>query len=132
MFDPNPRVVFVQGIGLVAAAKNAKEANLSRDFAYRAINVMRGAHALGGYISLTEGESYAVEYWPLELYKLTLAPPPDELAGRVAFVTGGAGGIGGAVARSLASRGACVVVCDLDEEGGGGEGGKPPRPGVPP
>src|ERR687894_574100 len=117
MFDPNPRVVFVQGIGLVAAAKNAKEANLSRDFAYRAINVMRGAHALGGYISLTEGESYAVEYWPLELSKLTLAPPPDELAGRVAFVTGGAGGIGSALARSLASRGACVVVCDLDEEG---------------
>src|SRR5215204_2486287 len=89
MFDPNPRVVFVQGLGLVAAAKNAKEANLSRDFAYRAINVMRGAHALGGYVSLTEEESYAVEYWPLELYKLTLAPPPDELAGRVAFVTGG-------------------------------------------
>ena len=117
MFDPNPRVVFIAGLGLVAAAKNAKEANLSRDFVYRAINVIRGAHALGGYVSLTEEESYAVEYWPLELYKLTLAPPPDELAGRVAFVTGGAGGIGSAVARSLASRGACVVVCDLDEEG---------------
>jgi rhamnulose-1-phosphate aldolase/alcohol dehydrogenase len=119
MFDPNPRVVLVAGLGLVAAAKNAKEANLSRDFVYRAINVIRGAHALGGYVSLTEEESYAVEYWPLELYKLTLAPPPDELAGRVAFVTGGAGGIGSAVARSLASRGACVVVCDLDEEGAG-------------
>jgi rhamnulose-1-phosphate aldolase/alcohol dehydrogenase len=117
MFDPNPRLVFIAGVGLIAAAKSAKEANLSRDFAYRAINVMRGAHALGGYVSLTEEESYAVEYWPLELYKLTLAPPPDELAGRVAFVTGGAGGIGSAVARSLASKGACLVVCDLDEEG---------------
>jgi len=117
MFDPNPRVVFIAGVGLVAAAHNAKEANLSRDFAYRAINVMRGAHALGGYVSLTEEESYAIEYWPMELYKLTLAPPPRELAGRVAFVTGGAGGIGGAVARSLAAQGACVVACDLDEEG---------------
>jgi rhamnulose-1-phosphate aldolase/alcohol dehydrogenase len=117
MFDPNPRVVFIAGVGLVAAAQNAKEANLSRDFAYRAINVMRGALAVGGYVSLTEEESYAVEYWPMELYKLTLAPPPKELAGEVAFVTGGAGGIGGAVARSLAAQGACVVACDLDEEG---------------
>ena len=131
MFDPNPRVVLIEGIGLVAAANNAKEANLSRDFAYRAINVMRGANALGGYVSLTEEESYAVEYWPLELYKLTLAPPPDELAGRVAFVTGGAGGIGGAVARSLASRGACIVVCDLDEEGAGEVADSLAEPSIP-
>ncbi len=131
MFDPNPRVVFVKGLGLIASAQNAKEANLSRDFAYRAINVMRGAHALGGYVSLTEEESYRVEYWPLELYKLTLAPPPDELAGRVAFVTGGAGGIGGAVARSLASKGACVVVCDLDEEGAKEVADDLAEPGIP-
>ena len=130
MFDPNPRVVFVAGVGLVAAAKNAKEAALSRDFAYRAIAVMRGAHALGGYVSLTEEESYRVEYWPLELYKLTLAPPPGELAGRVAFVTGGAGGIGGAVARSLASKGACVVACDLDEEGAREVAEGLPQPGI--
>ncbi len=117
MFDPNPRVVLIPGVGLVGAAHNAKEANLSRDFAYRAINVMRGAHALGGYVSLSEEESYAVEYWPMELYKLAQAPPPRELAGRVAFITGGAGGIGSAVARSLATEGACVVACDLDEEG---------------
>ena len=117
MFDPSPRVVWIQGVGLVGAAHNHKEATLSRDFAYRAINVMRGAHAVGRYVSLTEEESYAVEYWPLELYKLSLAPFPKELAGEVAFVTGGAGGIGSAVARSLASEGACVVVCDLDEDG---------------
>ena len=130
-FDPNPRVVLIAGLGLVAAAKNAKEANLSRDFVYRAINVIRGAHALGGYVSLTEEESYAVEYWPLELYKLTLAPPPEELAGRVAFVTGGAGGIGSAVARALASRGACVVVCDLDEEGADEVAEGLTEPGIP-
>jgi rhamnulose-1-phosphate aldolase/alcohol dehydrogenase len=117
MFDPNARVVLIPGVGLIGAAHNVKEADLSRDFAYRAINVMRGAYALGGYVSLTEEESYAVEYWPLELYKLTQAPPPRELAGRVAFITGGAGGIGSAVAKSLAGEGACVVVCDLDEEG---------------
>ncbi len=130
MFDPNPRVVFIAGVGLVAAAQNAKEANLSRDFAYRAINVMRGALAVGGYQSLTEEESYAVEYWPMELYKLTLAPPPKELAGEVAFVTGGAGGIGGAVARSLAAQGACVVACDLDEEGARAVAEGLPQPGI--
>ncbi len=130
MFDPNPRVVLIPGVGLVGAAHNAKEAALSRDFAYRAINVMRGAHALGGYISLTEEESYAVEYWPLELYKLAQAPPPRELAGRVAFVTGGAGGIGSAVARSLATEGACVVACDLDEEGAREVAESLPQPGI--
>jgi rhamnulose-1-phosphate aldolase/alcohol dehydrogenase len=130
MFDPNPRVVWIQGVGLVGAAHNHKEASLSRDFAYRAINVMRGAHAVGGYISLTEEESYAVEYWPLELYKLSLAPPPKELAGEVAFVTGGAGGIGSAVARSLAAQGACVVACDLDEEGAREVAGSLPQPGI--
>jgi rhamnulose-1-phosphate aldolase/alcohol dehydrogenase len=130
MFDPNPRVVLIRGVGLVGAAHNAKEANLSRDFAYRAINVMRGAHALGGYVSLTEEESYAVEYWPLELYKLAQAPPPRELAGRVAFVTGGAGGIGSAVARSLAMEGACVVACDLDAEGAREVADGLPQPGI--
>ena len=130
MFDPNPRIVLIQGAGLVAAAKNAGEANLSRDFYHRAIAVMRGAHALNGYVSLTEEESYAVEYWPLELYKLTLAPPPGELAGRVAFVTGGAGGIGSAIARSLSSQGACIVACDLDEAGAKEVTSDLPQPGI--
>jgi rhamnulose-1-phosphate aldolase/alcohol dehydrogenase len=130
MFDPNPRVVLIQGLGLIGAAKNAREAGLSQDFYHRAIAVMRGAHALGGYVSLTEEESYAVEYWPLELYKLTLAPPPGELAGKVAFVTGGAGGIGSAVARALASKGACVVVCDLEEESAREVADDLPEPGI--
>jgi rhamnulose-1-phosphate aldolase/alcohol dehydrogenase len=130
MFDPNPRVVIIQGVGLVGAAHNHKEASLSRDFAYRAINVMRGAHALGGYVSLTEEESYAIEYWPLELYKLAQAPTPRELAGEIAFVTGGAGGIGSAVARSLAAQGTCVVACDLDEEGAQEVAESLPQPGI--
>jgi rhamnulose-1-phosphate aldolase/alcohol dehydrogenase len=119
MFDPNPRVVLVPGVGMVTIGKDLKAARLSRDLYHRAIEVMRGAAGIDEFISLTEGESYAVEYWPLELYKLSLAPASAELAGRVALVTGGAGGIGSAVARAFTEAGALVVVTDLDAAAAG-------------
>ncbi len=115
--DPDARVVLIQHVGLVGVAPTPKNARLSRDLYHRAIEVMAGAHALGGFTSLDESESFAVEYWPLELYKLSLAPPPGELQGTVALVTGAAGGIGRAVVDELSSAGACVVAYDLDGEG---------------
>jgi rhamnulose-1-phosphate aldolase/alcohol dehydrogenase len=115
--DPDPRVVLVQHLGLMGVGASTKEARLSRDLYHRAIEVMAGAHALGGFTSLTEEESFAVEYWPLELYKLSLRPPPGELQGKVALVTGAAGGIGRAVVDDFAGAGACVVAFDLDGEG---------------
>jgi rhamnulose-1-phosphate aldolase/alcohol dehydrogenase len=117
MDDPSPRVVLIQGVGMVGVGRNRKAANLSRDLYHRAIAVMGGASALGGFVSLTETESFAVEYWPLERYKLSLAPALRELEGRVAFVTGGAGGIGSATCEALAEDGACIVVADIDAVG---------------
>ncbi|HWC26867.1 MAG TPA: bifunctional aldolase/short-chain dehydrogenase [Solirubrobacteraceae bacterium] len=115
--DPDARVVLIQHVGLVGIGTTPKACRLSRDLYHRAIEVMAGAHALGGFTSLSAQESFAVEYWPLELYKLTQAPPPGELQGKVALVTGAAGGIGRAIVRSLAGAGACVVGFDLDAGG---------------
>jgi rhamnulose-1-phosphate aldolase/alcohol dehydrogenase len=115
--DPDARIVLVQGLGLVATGTTTKLSKISRDLYHRAIEVMAGAEALGEFVSLDSAESFAIEYWPLELYKLAQAPAPGELQGKVALVTGGAGGIGRAILDTLADAGACVIAFDLDESG---------------
>ena len=115
--DPSPRVIVLQGLGLVSVGRTLKAARLARDLYHRAIAVMRTASGLGGFVSLSDEESFAIEYWPLELYKLSLAPPPRELQGSVVFITGAAGGIGASVARRLAGEGACIVATDIDADG---------------
>jgi rhamnulose-1-phosphate aldolase/alcohol dehydrogenase len=116
--DPaGPRVVLVPGVGIVTSGVDAAKARTARDLYHRAIAVQDASDAVGGFRSLSESEAFAIEYWPLERYKLAQAPPRGELSGRVALITGGASGIGRATARMLAERGAHVVVADLNADG---------------
>lgn len=117
MFEPVPRVVLIPGVGMVTTGKDKKAADISAALYHRAIAVMKGAAALGDFVSLSESESFQVEYWPLELYKLSLAPPEARFSRSVVLVTGGAGGIGSATLRVFLEGGAHAVVTDINIEG---------------
>ena len=115
MRDPNPVIFLIPGVGMLSFAKDKATARIAGEFYVNAINVMRGASTVSEYQGLPEQEAFDIEYWLLEEAKLQRMPKPKSLAGRVAFVTGGAGGIGRATAERLADEGACVVLADIDE-----------------
>lgn len=114
MRDANPVVVLVPGVGRLTFATDKTTARLAGEFYGNAINVMRGAQAIGDYIALDEQEAFDIEYWLLEEAKLQRMPAPRPMVGRIAFVTGGAGGIGAATAARLLTDGACVMLADRD------------------
>ena len=114
MRDPNPVVYLVPGVGMITFAADKPAARIAAEFYVNAINVMREASRVSTYRGLPEQEAFDIEYWLLEEAKLKRQPPPKPLAGRIAVVTGGAGGIGAATARRLLADGACVVICDID------------------
>ncbi|MGB3900256.1 MAG: bifunctional rhamnulose-1-phosphate aldolase/short-chain dehydrogenase [Mesorhizobium sp.] len=115
MRDPNAVVYLIPRVGMLTFAADKATARISGEFYVNAINVMRGASAVSTYVGLAEQEAFDIEYWLLEEAKLKRMPAPKPLAGRVAFVTGGAGGIGKATAVRLLREGACVVLADIDE-----------------
>lgn len=113
--DPNAVVYLVPGVGMITFAKDKATARISGEFYVNAINVMRGSSAVSEYCGLPEQEAFDIEYWLLEEAKLQRMPKPKSLAGRIAFITGGAGGIGSACAERYLREGACVMLADIDE-----------------
>jgi rhamnulose-1-phosphate aldolase/alcohol dehydrogenase len=114
--DANPVVILFKGIGMFTFAKDKQTARVASEFYVNAINVMRGAEAISSYTSLPRQEAFNIEYWLLEEAKLQRMPKPKSLSGRVALITGSAGGIGKAIAKKFVSEGAYVILNDMNEE----------------
>ena len=117
MRDPNPTVVLIPGLGMIAWGKDKSESRVTAEFYNCAVEVMRGAEAIDEYVSLPQQEAFDIEYWLLEEAKLRRMPPEKELARKIVSVIGAGSGIGRTVAHRLANEGAHMVCVDLQEDG---------------
>ena len=115
MRDPNPVIILYPGVGMFSFSKDKQTARVAAEFYINAINVMKGAEAISAYTSLPRQEAFNIEYWLLEEAKLQRMPKAKPLSGRIALVTGSAGGIGKAIAKKFIEEGGVVLINDNDE-----------------
>ena len=115
MRDPNPTVVLIPGLGMIAWGKDKSESRVTAEFYNCAVEVMRGAEAIDQYIALPQQEAFDIEYWLLEEAKLKRMPAEKELARQIIIVIGAGSGIGKETAHRLVKEGAHIVCVDLNE-----------------
>ena len=116
MRDPNPTVVLIPGLGMIAWGKDKSESRVTAEFYNCAVEVMRGAEAIDKYIALPQQEAFDIEYWLLEEAKLKRMPAEKELARQVIVVVGAGSGIGKETAHRLVKEGAHIVSVDMKIE----------------
>lgn len=114
--DPNPRVILIPGVGMIAYGKNKSESRVTAEFYNNAVAVMKGAEAVGEYVALPRQEAFDIEYWALEEAKLQRMPPEQSLARNVVVVIGAGSGIGVSTAHRVAKEGGHVVCADLNAD----------------
>ena len=114
MRDPNPTVVLIPGVGMIAWGKDKSESRVTAEFYNCAVEVMRGAEAIDEYVALPLQEAFDIEYWALEEAKLRRMPPEKELARQVIVVIGAGSGIGKETAHRLVKDGGHIVCVDLN------------------
>ena len=114
--DANPVIILYPGVGMFAFSKDKQTARVAAEFYTNAINVMKGAEAISEYTSLPRQEAFNIEYWLLEEAKLQRMPKPKALSGKIALITGSAGGIGKAIAKKFVDEGAVVILNDMNVE----------------
>ncbi len=113
MRDPNPTVILIPGVGMIAWGKDKSESRVTAEFYNCAVEVMRGAEAMGNYIALPKQEAFDIEYWLLEEAKLKRKPPEKEMSRDIVLIIGAGNGIGKEAAHRIAKEGAHVVCADL-------------------
>jgi rhamnose utilization protein RhaD (predicted bifunctional aldolase and dehydrogenase)/NAD(P)-dependent dehydrogenase (short-subunit alcohol dehydrogenase family) len=115
MLDPSPRWGVWKNNGTLSFGSTIKECDIITDIIRHTAWAIQVGESLGGWEALPAHDIFELEYWILEQAKLNKpggAVKPH--LGKVAIVTGAAGGIGAATAKQLHADGAVVVGLDIN------------------